>query len=202
VTHFRRSLIATGVISIVLAVTACGALTSPKPSGASAPKPSASAYDSGTREAWTPERITLVPDDGFATYVGIAQDDKQFFVTIPFTNATRTAPLQQYVALYLWSQDGDFINASVQRVGKGGVPKRAAVEAAEKELVSRMGLYKLKPIRVAPFGVRAFGTSFGLMPQLTDPAYGDKQPTHVVAEPGDYMVFAPRFDSGEYTTPF
>lgn len=136
-----------------------------------------------------PDRITIVPDDYHAEYVGTAEDGRRFFVTTPFIPGA-----SDFIATFFWNADGSYHSMDVQDLGSRESRDRSVWEAAQAKHLADLGAYELEEISVAPFSEDAFGTSFGLIPQAYDGMVS------VNLMPGDSMAFFEPWDSGEYDT--
>lgn len=136
-----------------------------------------------------PERLTIVPDDYHAQDVGIAADGRQFFLTTPFVPGG-----SEYVALYLWTPEGEFDQATILGFGPRETLDLEARRAARDDLLAGLGAYELAEISVAPFSTEFDGERFGLIPTEYEGI------TSVNALPGDYMAFFEPWDLGEYDT--
>jgi hypothetical protein len=143
-----------------------------------------------------PKRIRIENDDHYAQWVGTARDGTQFFVTNPFVPAIGQSAGREFIAVYLWNAEGDFLEARVDDLG----PRSALDEARARDMLRRrvdeLGSIEKAAIEVAPFQLERFGVMFGLIPQ---PPEDDGEDWSVTAEPGNYMAFNPPWD-GEYDT--
>src|SRR6478672_12303904 len=59
-----------------------------------------------------PERILICHDDYHAKHIGRTPDGRQFFLTTPFSIGG-----PDFVALYLFNDDGDLVDARIDRLG-------------------------------------------------------------------------------------
>ena len=136
-----------------------------------------------------PDRITIVPDDYHAEYVGTAEDGRRFFVATPFIPGSN-----EFIATFFWNADGSYESMDVEEFGPRETLDHAAREAALARHLGDLGAYELEEISVAPFSEDAFGTNFGFIPQAYDGMVS------VNLMPGDSMAFFEPWDSGEYDT--
>jgi hypothetical protein len=161
-----------------------------------------------------PRRITIChmseEDDynpGRGRYVGTTEDERCFFVTTPFVSAmtpTNRAG-RDYVALYLWSADGEFESASFVEVARrpegaalpGNTLPAEAYDEGFRHMLEQLGEVTYGDIEVAPFAFELEGVTFGLVAQRPDD--DDDGDWRVSAEPGDYMCWFPPWD-GDYDT--
>lgn len=148
-------------------------------------------------EGGRPALIAIEHDEYQAEYAGHLADGCQFFLTTPFIPARGSHPGEEFIALYLFGQDGQLADAKIDSLG----PRQAMDHKARRELRDRR-LRELGPvvfgrIEIAPFTIDRSGVSFGLIvrePEDTD------DPWAVTAEPGNYMAFFAPWDSGGYDT--
>ena len=146
-----------------------------------------------------PDRICISHGDDYAKRVGRTADGRQFFVTQPFVPYGH-----DFVARYLFDADGQFLDATVQSLGKrstGEPPGNAlfnntTAEALQQQLLDELGDIELCDITVAPFSYDSHGVTFGL---IVEPPDEDDEEWSVTAEPGNYMAFFSPWD-GEYDT--
>lgn len=139
-----------------------------------------------------PERLTIPHDDYHAEFVGRTADGRQFFLTTPFEPGGN-----EYVALFLWSADGEFLEAKVDNLGTRELMDPAARQSAHDARLAELGEVNYQPIEVAPFSVTVHGSEIGLIPRA--PEDEDDQ-WWVELLPGNYMAFVEPWDSGEYDT--
>lgn len=143
-----------------------------------------------------PTRIDIEHDDYHATHVGRAADGRQFFVTGPFQPQRGDQPRREFIARYLWSADGTFLDATIEER-----PTTSSCEdylADAERLLADLGKFELCRVRVAPFSVGMFGLEFGLITRPTEGGGRHKWAVEVL--PGNYMCFFAPWDSGEYDT--
>jgi hypothetical protein len=160
-----------------------------------------------------PRRITVLhqsededPNPGRGRYVGTTSDGRRFFITTPFCWAISKTEFagRDYVALYLWSADGEFESASIDQVAHrepgsplpGNTLPAKAYEDGFRRMLDTLGAVTNCDIRVAPFAFELSGVTFGLVARAPKE---DEEDWTVTAEPGNYMCWYPPWD-GEYDT--
>lgn len=141
-----------------------------------------------------PERLAIDHDDFDARYVGHTADGRQFFVTTPFELAEEG---RIFVATYLFTADGRFLEADIEPTDAGADLDQSATDAEVKRRVRELGKVTYGRIVVEPFEVRRYGNTFGL---IVDEPDADDDLWWVTVEPGDYMAFAAPWDGGGYDT--
>ena len=139
-----------------------------------------------------PERITVPHDDYHAEYVGRTPDGRQFFLTTPFEPGGN-----EYVALFLWDANGEFLEAKVDNFGPRDSMDDVARRHAFDSRLAELGEVELEEISVAPFSVDRFGSQIGLVPR---PPEDEDDLWTVEMLPGNYMAFYEPWDSGDYDT--
>lgn len=147
-----------------------------------------------------PRFVRINHDDYDARYVGKLADGRQFFLTFPFTPDDRSGG--DYIALYLFDEFGQLLEARVHSEREEGLGTRDAVAAFVDRLLGGLGKLRYGDIRVAPFSVTRFGRTFGLVfdPGEVDDDEDDEDfGIWVNVLPGDYMAFYPPWD-GDYDT--
>ena len=144
-----------------------------------------------------PKLIALDHDDYHAEHVGRTQDGRQFFLTTPLEPATHGRTGCEYVALYLFAEDGKLLEATIESFGPRAAQDLELRRARYEELLHSLGQVSYERIEVAPFSVERFGTEFGL---VLRPPEDEASPWAVEVQPGNYMAFFEPWDSGEYDT--
>jgi hypothetical protein len=159
-----------------------------------------------------PARITICFQDaesdynpGRGRYVGTTRDGRRFWITTPFQPAASHDEFagRDFVALYLWNQEGAFLSATFEQVAvrsegsalPGNTLGEEAYAAGIARMLERVGEVAYHDIEVTPFAFELNGVEFGLIPTRDD----DDDEWCVLAMPGDYMCFNPPWD-GEYDT--
>jgi hypothetical protein len=144
-----------------------------------------------------PALIAIEHDDYHAEYVGHLADGRQFFLTTPFIPGHGSHPGEEFVALYLFHQDGQLADSKIDSFG----PRETMDHTARRDLRDRrlreLGPVTFDRIEIAPFTIERFGVAFGLI--VREPEESD-DPWAVTVEPGDYMAFFAPWDSGVYDT--
>ena len=142
-----------------------------------------------------PKLVTINHDDYHAEHVGKTKDGKQFFLTTPFEPAMGKKPGCEFIALYLFDKAGVLLDAQIDSFGPRASLDQDARIARRDELLASLGDFSFKKIKIAPFEVERFGSTFGLIAQLTD-----DEDWQVIVEPGNYMCFSTPWNSGIYDT--
>jgi hypothetical protein len=144
-----------------------------------------------------PTLIAINHDDHHAEHVGRIADGRQFFLTTPFAPAIGGSEGCEYVALYLFDDAGNLIEATIKAFG----PRNKMVDTNRRrfydECLANLGRVSYERIEVAPFSLERFGTIFGLVVREPDE---EDDPCCVEVQPGNYMAFFEPWDSGEYDT--
>jgi len=142
-----------------------------------------------------PAKIAIEPDGRIAEFLGRTADGRQFFLTTPFEPATGPGAIdgREFVALYLFEDDGTLLEAQIDDFGPRATMDAERRRAVHDDRLRSLGQVSIERIEVAPFAVKRFGTTFGLIP---------REPDFDAIEmmPGNYMCFFPPWDSGEYDT--
>ncbi|WP_207229817.1 hypothetical protein [Krasilnikovia cinnamomea] len=145
-----------------------------------------------------PERIAINRDSFAARHIGRTADGRQFFLTTPFDPGTYgTDTSREFVALYLFAQDGKFLEAKIDDVGSRERLDSAEVKRVYQARLAELGKVKFGRIEVEPFAVERFGLAFGL---IAEAPTSEDDMWWVTAEPGNYMAFSAPWDCGVYDT--
>ena len=144
-----------------------------------------------------PERIAINHDDHAARFVGRTADRRQFFLTTPFVPAIGGTAGREFLALYLFDEDGVLLDARIEDLGARHEVDEEATRTRHAALLASLGEVTFRIITVAPFRVERFGVAFGFIPQ--PPEEADEE-WSVIVEPGNYMCFWPPWTSGDYDT--
>lgn len=139
-----------------------------------------------------PSLVAIDHDEYHAEHVGRLPDGRQFFLTTPFEPGG-----DEFVALYLFDAAGRLAEARIDNLGPRATMDTKARKKLYKSRLKELGQVKFTRIEVQPFSVERFGIAFGLIPR--EPQYADEQ-WWVEVRPGNYMAFAPPWDSGVYDT--
>lgn len=144
-----------------------------------------------------PDLIAIDHDDYHAEYVGWTPDGRQFILTTPFEPALGDSSGSEFIALYLFHEEGQLLDAKIEALGpRDSLDHQRRLELRDSWLRD-LGKVTYERIEVAPFAIERFGTTFGLV--LREPE-GDDDPWIVEMLPGNYMAFFEPWDSGEYDT--
>ncbi len=142
-----------------------------------------------------PTFIAIDRDEAFAKYVGRTADRKQFFLTKPFLPASAGQPEHDYLALYLFDEDGVLLEAQIEDLGPRDKVDVEQARTIRAMMLEGLGKYKAGRILIVPFKVERFGAEFGLIAHPPKTPLGDWS---VTVEPGKYMTFSPPWDNGAY----
>jgi hypothetical protein len=146
-----------------------------------------------------PELIAIDQDDYHAELVGTTASGQQFFITNLFRPASADSPRQEYLAVFLFNEDGDLVDSKVDIFPPGNLSpdELERFEQLQELRLSELGEVSFQDILVKPFAVEHHGEMMGLVPVL----YGDEQDEDgwvVEIIPGRFMAFNPPWDSGKY----
>jgi hypothetical protein len=148
-------------------------------------------------ETAPPELIAINHDDYHAEHVGRTRDGRQFFLTTPFEPALGEESGGEYVALFVFDDGGNLIEAKIDDFG----PRKTVDEEKRRRVyegrLSELGDVVFDRIEVKPFAVERLGRRFGLIPREPEE---DDDPWAVEMMPGNYMAFFEPWDSGDYDT--
>ncbi len=143
-----------------------------------------------------PELIRIAPDDYQAKYLGHTQDGRQFLLTAPFDPALGNSGGAEFLALYLFDDRGNFLEAEIESFGPRDVMSVMVRQETIKKLLDQVSPYQCRTISIKPFELERFDYTFGLvvLEPETDEAWS------AFFTPGRNMIFYPPWDSGEYDT--
>ncbi len=144
-----------------------------------------------------PVQIAIEPDDYHAKYVGRTADGRQFFLTTPFEPAFGDRPGAEYVALFLFDEAGNLLDALIDDFGPRASLDEQRLRQCHEERLRGLGEVSTERIEVKPFAIEHFGTTFGLVPREPE---DEEDVWAVELQPGNYMAFFEPWDSGEYDT--
>jgi hypothetical protein len=144
-----------------------------------------------------PTKIAINHDGYHAKHIGRTSDGRQFVLTTPFEPKHGDNPGCEYVALYLFDADGDFLEAKIERFGPRDKVDDKRLEEVYQGYLKGLGDVSFERIEIAPFSTERFGTTFGLIPQ---PPEDEDDVWTAIFLPGNYMAFYPPWDSGDYDT--
>lgn len=144
-----------------------------------------------------PSLIAIDHDDYHAAHIGRTPEGDQFFLTTPFVPATKPSEGSEFVALFLFSAAGDFLDAKINEFGPREQMDREARTRLCEQRLRELGQISCGRIEVKPFAIDRFGTTFGLI--VREPEDGDDV-WAVELQLGNYMAFFEPWDSGLYDT--
>jgi hypothetical protein len=143
-----------------------------------------------------PELIAINHDEYSAKHIGKTEDGRQFFLTTPFVPAVGDNAGREFIALYLFDDEGSLLEAKIDDLGIRKEVDNDAARALIETRLADLGDISFGDIEVAPFRLERFSTEFGLI--ATAPEEEDEE-WSVIVEPGNYMAFYPPWD-GDYDT--
>ncbi len=144
-----------------------------------------------------PKLITITNDEYEAKFIGKTQDNRQFFLTTPFVPKSDRTDGREFIALYLFDFQGNFLEAKIDDLGiREEMDDDYRISLFQSRL-DELGEISFQPIIIAPFRLEKFGTEFGFI--VHKPEEMDED-WWVTVEPGDYMAFYSPWDSGDYDT--
>ncbi|MEM9348265.1 MAG: hypothetical protein AAGB26_16780 [Planctomycetota bacterium] len=146
-----------------------------------------------------PELIAIEPDEYHASHCGVTSEGKQYFLTTLFEHAIEGKEGCEYVALFLFDQEGNIIESKtvIESFGPRITVNDLEVSLRIKALLISLGETQTSRIEIRPFQINKFGTKFGFLarsPEEEDDEWA------VELMPGNYMAFFEPWDSGEYDT--
>jgi len=145
-----------------------------------------------------PDLIAIEHDDYHASHVGRTADGRQFFATAPFIPAGLGQAGREFIAVYLFDQQGRLLEARIDDLGpRADIEQRVAQQAFQGR-IAELGTVTFGRIEIRPFQVERFDTTFGLVARA--PEGDDEGGWWVEAQPGNFMAFHEPWDSGEYDT--
>ena len=154
-----------------------------------------------------PEKIFILHDDYHARHIGQTSDGRQFFLTSAFEPAIGESLGREFVALFLFDNDGTLIEDRIYELGTrqelgldgrlpGNKASGAIIDNAIKRRLAELGAVTFGDIEIRPFGIDRFGTTFGFLPREPEE---DGDEWCVEFHPGNFMAFYPPWD-GLYDT--
>ena len=144
-----------------------------------------------------PKLITINHDDYHAEYVGQTTDRRQFFLTTPFVPKMGNNAGREFITLYLFDLDGNFLEAKIDDSGIREEMDEEIRSSLFQTRLAELGEVSYETIVIAPFRVEEFNIEFGLIAH--EPEEEDEE-WHITVEPGNFMAFSPPWDDGEYDT--
>ena len=137
--------------------------------------------------------VTLIPDDYHIRFAGNDGDGRQIFVTPDLNYDSKQKQTTDYLVVYRWESDGDFIGADVTKIGVRGQYENESAAKAHREIEQSISGFTPGTIRVRPCQFFHDGVEFGFIPRTDDDF------TVVEVMPGNCLCFLEPFD-GEYDT--
>lgn len=144
-----------------------------------------------------PKLIALNRDDYHARDVGRTIDGRQFILTTPFEPAFGHQEGREFLALYLFDQDGEFLEARIDDFGPRKNMDHLKRESLRLQRLRELGRVSFERIEIRPFVINQFGLAFGLIVRAPDE---EADTWAAELQPGNYMAFFPPWDSGVYDT--
>jgi hypothetical protein len=143
-----------------------------------------------------PTLVAINHDEYHASLIGKTQDGRQFFITTPFVAASGDQAGSEFLAVFLFEENGSFLEAHIDDLGPRAKLDHKAREALRDQRLAELGRVRFGRIVVAPFSVQQGGVEFGLLARQseTDGMWW------VELHPGNFMAFYAPWDSGDYDT--
>ena len=95
-----------------------------------------------------PQLVAINHDDYHAEHIGRTSDGRQFFLTTPFV-----ARKSEYVALFLFHQDGNLIEAKIDDFGPRETMDKELHRKCCEQRLSELGEVTFERIEIKPFAV-------------------------------------------------
>ncbi len=143
-----------------------------------------------------PDTFPINHDDYHAKHIGRTGDGRQFFLTTPFVAAHGKESGAEFIALFTFDANGNFLEASIENLGPRATIDREAASLLYQQRLESLGDVEFCDIRIAPFATSRFGIDFGLIPRECEE--DDDEPT-IELQPGNFMAFFDPWD-GDYDT--
>lgn len=141
-----------------------------------------------------PDKFAIDNDDYHAKHIGRTADGRQFFLTYLFVPALGDEPGNEFVALFLFDKEGQFLEAQIDEFGpRSNLDLDERRRVYEKHL-EELGSVSFERIEIAPFSIDRDGVAFGFI------AHAYEGEWFVELHPGNFMSFHEPWDSGEYDT--
>jgi len=147
-----------------------------------------------------PQLISIERDDYHAEYIGRTDKELQFFLTSLFIPAISGDPGNEFLDVFLFNEDGDLVQSTVDELGPRSQLDYNKVEALKVRRLSELGEVQYCDIRVKPFAVEHFGMLMGLIPSKWASSSGHSEYWLVELHPNGCMAFTAPWDSGGYDT--
>src|SRR5262249_33705246 len=121
-----------------------------------------------------PEKISILHDEYHARHIGRTSDGRQFFVTSAFEPAIGESSGREFVALFLFDNDGTLIADRIDELGTrqelgldgwppGNKASGTIIDDAIERRLAELGAVTFEDIVIRPFGIDRFGTTFGFL---------------------------------------
>ncbi len=146
-----------------------------------------------------PTQIAIDHDDYHAEHCGVTKDGYQFFLTTPFEPKRGDSEGCEYVALFIFDQQGKIIEEKTIIESFGPRSRESGERAGIRfnQIKEDLGEVEHCRINIAPFAIRKFGTEIGFIARVPE---DDDDVWAVELLPGNFMAFFEPWDSGEYDT--
>ena len=135
-----------------------------------------------------PKRIEIKHDDQLAMHIGRTQDGAQFFLTTPFIPHTSDNPGSQFIALYLFDPNGEFMGAKIDDLGPRQLIDTEKADARYEEFLNHLNQPTFCDIEVEAFQIEKHGIRFGII----------SHQNQLCLQPGNYKIFSHPWD-GSYS---
>jgi hypothetical protein len=143
-----------------------------------------------------PEVVAIEADEYAARHVGRTADGRQFFLTTPFVGAYGKEAGREFIALYLFNNYGELLEAQIDDLGTRKALDKTKARLLYERRLGELGEVTFGRIEIQPFELERFGVVFGFIPLAPDDEEGDWS---VIVQPGNYMAFFPPWN-GDYDT--
>ncbi len=155
-----------------------------------------------------PEKILILHDDYHAKYIGKLADGSQFFLSSAFDPAIGGKLRREFVALFIFDDDGALIEDRIDDVGTLGeaiqanvlpgnkIQSHKMIDERLKQRLAGLGDFRFDNIQIRPFEIERSGIQFGFIPLAPEE---EDEDWCVEFHPGNFMAFYPPWD-GEYDT--
>ncbi len=112
-----------------------------------------------------PKLVAINHDDYHAEHIGRTSEGCQFFLTNPFEPEIGKSKGCEYVALFLFDNQGDLTEAKIDSFGPREKVNEEKRRKCYEQRLRELGDVTFERIEVKPFAVDRFGTTFGLVPR-------------------------------------
>ena len=163
-----------------------------------------------------PDRIIIPYDDYHGKYVGKTSAGEQFFITTPFTSDASDEKSKEFVALYIFEENGvlkrfvidelgsrlDLVGEDLAHLLSGNLLQdNEAAQVIIERHIRILGKITNEDITVQLFSFKKDGIEFGLIPDVADEEdeLEEDDVPYIILQPGNYMAFMEPWD-GEYDT--